>query len=409
MDTKRLTAREVMNAKPEDGRRAAMLPDGGNLYLQATLGKDGAVRRSWVFRYEFDGRRHDLGLGSLETFNLAEAREKARGLRQQLADGIDPFTAKQQARKDRLAKLAAEARAMTFRQCAEECIKSHRDGWKNAKHAAQWSSTLETYAHPILGELAVDDIATAHIVRVLQPIWKSKPETASRVRGRIEKVLGWAAVRGFRSGDNPARWRGHLQELFAAKGKIRPVEHHAALSFTDVPAFMADLRDRNSLSARALEFTVLTAVRTNETIGATWDEIDFAAKTWTIPAARMKAAKAHRVPLSDRAVQVLTALPPNGAHIFPLSNMAMLELLRGMRPDTTVHGFRSSFRDWAAERTSYPNHVAEAALAHTISDKVEKAYRRGDLFEKRRRLMADWATWCSRPVPTGATVTTLAR
>jgi integrase len=362
-----------------------------------------------VFRYELDGRRHDLGLGSLDTLNLPEAREKARLLRQQLVERIDPFEAKRQAKKERLAKLAAEARAMTFRQCAEECIKSHADGWKNAKHRAQWRSTLESYAYPVLGDLAVDDIATAHIVRVLQPIWKEKPETASRVRGRIEKVLGWASVRGFRSGDNPARWRGHLQELFAAKGKVRPVEHHAALSFTDVPAFMADLRSRNSLSARALEFTVLTAVRTGETIGATWDEIDFAAKVWTIPAARMKAGKAHRVPLSDRAAEILASVPREGEHIFPLSNMAMLELLRGMRPGTTVHGFRSSFRDWAAERTSYPNHVAEAALAHTISDKVEKAYRRGDLFEKRRRLMADWAAWCSRPVPTGGTVTALAR
>jgi len=413
--TKRLAAREVMNAKPEKGRRAAMLPDGGNLYLQATFGKNDAetgkptIRRSWVFRYELHGQRHDLGIGSVDTFNLAEARERAKGLRQQLADGIDPFTAKQQKKKEDLAKLAAAARAMTFRQCAEECIKSHRDGWKNAKHAAQWASTLETYAYPVLGDLAADDIATAHVVRVLQPIWKDKPETASRVRGRIEKVLGWATVRGFRSGDNPARWRGHLQELFAAKTKIRPVNHHAALPYTDVPAFMADLRERNSLSARALEFTALTAVRTGETIGATWDEIDFAAKAWTIPAARMKAAKAHRVPLSDRTMQILAALPREGAHIFPLSNMAMLELLRGMRPGTTVHGFRSSFRDWAAERTSYPNHVAEAALAHTISDKVEKAYRRGDLFEKRRRLMADWATWCSRPVPIGATVTALAR
>jgi integrase len=398
-----------MTAKPEAGRRAAMLADGGNLYLQATIGKDETVRRSWVFRYELDGRRHDLGLGSLDTLNLPEAREKARLLRQQLVEGIDPFEAKRQAKKERLAKLAAEARAMTFRQCAEECIKSHADGWKNAKHRAQWRSTLESYAYPVLGDLAVDDIATAHIVRVLQPIWKEKPETASRVRGRIEKVLGWASVRGFRSGDNPARWRGHLQELFAAKGKVRPVEHHAALSFTDVPAFMADLRSRNSLSARALEFTVLTAVRTGETIGATWDEIDFAAKVWTIPAARMKAGKAHRVPLSDRAAEILASVPREGEHIFPLSNMAMLELLRGMRPGTTVHGFRSSFRDWAAERTSYPNHVAEAALAHTISDKVEKAYRRGDLFEKRRRLMADWAAWCSRPVPTGGTVTALAR
>jgi integrase len=405
--TKRLTAREVANAKPEAGRRAAMLPDGGNLYLQATIAKDDAVRRSWVFRYELAGRRHDLGLGSLDTLNLVEAREKARGLRQQLVDGIDPFAAKRQAKKERLAKLAAEARAMTFKQCAEECIKSHADGWKNAKHAAQWVSTLETYAYPVLGDLAVDDIATAHIVRVLQPIWKEKPETASRVRGRIEKVLGWATVRGFRSGDNPARWRGHLQELFAAKGKIRPVKNHAALPYTDVPAFMGDLRGRNSLSARALEFTILTAVRTGETIGAMWDEIDFAAKTWTIPGARMKAAKAHRVPLPNRAAEILAALPRDGGHIFPLSNMAMLELLRGMRPGTTVHGFRSSFRDWAAERTSYPNHVAEAALAHTISDKVEAAYRRGDLFEKRRKLMGDWAAWCARPVPTGATVTAI--
>jgi integrase len=405
--TKRLTAREVANAKPDDGHRAAMLPDGGNLYLQASLNKDGAIRRSWVFRYELDGRRHDLGLGSLETLNLVEARERARGLRQQLVDGIDPFTARRQAKKERLARLAAEARAMTFKQCAEQCIKSHADGWKNAKHAAQWVSTLETYAYPVLGELAVDDIATAHVVRVLQPIWKDKPETASRVRGRIEKVLGWATVRGFRSGDNPARWRGHLQELFAAKSKVRPVEHHAALPYTDVPAFMADLRARNSLSARALEFTALTAVRTGETIGATWDEIDFAAKAWTIPAARMKAAKPHRVPLSDRAAEILAALPREGEHIFPLSNMAMLELLRGMRPGTTVHGFRSSFRDWAAERTSYPNHVAEAALAHTINDKVEKAYRRGDLFEKRRRLMADWAAWCARPAAHAGEVVSL--
>jgi integrase len=406
---KRLTTRQVMTAKPGAGRRAAMLADGGNLYLQATTGKHDTVRRSWVFRYELDGGRHDLGLGSVDTLNLAEAREKARLLRQQLVAGIDPFEAKRQAKKERLTKLAAEAQAMTFRQCAEECIKSHADGWKNAKHRAQWRSTLESYAYPVLGDLAVDDIATAHIVRVLQPIWKEKPETASRVRGRIEKVLGWATVRGFRSGDNPARWRGHLQELFAAKGKVRPVEHHAAMSFTDVPAFMADLRSRNSLSARALEFTVLTAVRTGETIGATWDEIDFAAKVWTIPAARMKAGKAHRVPLSNRAAEILASVPREGEHIFPLSNMAMLELLRGMRPGTTVHGFRSSFRDWAAERTSYPNHVAEAALAHTIGDKVEKAYRRRDLFEKRRRLMSDWAQWCARPAPTGATVTSIAR
>lgn len=404
---RRLTAREVASAKPEGDRRAALLPDGANLYLQVTRGEDGNIRRSWVFRYELDGRRHDLGLGPLHALDLAEARIKARGLRQQLLDGIDPLGAKRQIKRDRLARLAAEARAMTFRACAEACVASHEDGWKNPKHRAQWRSTLETYAYPLIGDLAVDDITTAHISKVLSPIWKAKPETASRLRGRIEKILGWAAVRGFRSGDNPARWRGHLAELFPAKGKVRQVNHHPAMSFADVPGFIAELRKRESLSANALEFTILTAARTGEVIGAKWDEIDLAAKTWTVPASRMKAGKQHKVPLSDRGIEILSTLPRAGEYIFPLSNMAMLELLRGMRPGLTTHGFRSTFRDWSAERTNYPNHVAEMALAHTIPDKVEKSYRRGDLFEKRRRLMADWASWCSRPAPTGATVTSI--
>jgi integrase len=401
----RLNSRQVRAVKP--GKRGAlMLADGGNLYLQVT-GKDDGPYKSWVFRYERDGRRHDLGLGPLHTISLAEARDKALDLRHQLLDDIDPLEARRQARKHRLARRAAEAGEVTFRYCAEQCIASHSDGWKNSKHRAQWRSTLATYTYPILGDLPVDIISTAHVVRVLEPIWKKKSETASRVRGRIEKVLGWATVRGFRSGDNPARWRGHLAELFAAKSRVRKAEHHPAMPYTELPAFMAELRGRDSLSARALELAILTATRTGEVIGATWDEIDLKAKTWTIPAGRMKAGKEHRVPLTDRALKILSTLPRRGKLVFPLSNMAMLELLRGMRPGLTVHGFRSTFRDWAAERTSYPNHIAEKALAHVVADKVEAAYRRGDLFEKRRRLMAEWATWCARPAPTSATVTSL--
>jgi integrase len=412
---RRLTAREVAYAKPDTGRSAVMLPDGGNLYLQASRDRahPDRIHRSWVFRYELDGHRHDMGLGPLHTLDLADARVKAKTLRQQLLDGIDPLAIRQQQKRDRLEALAAQQRAMTFRQCAEACIASHESGWTNATHRQQWHATLEQYAYPVLGDMAVDDISTPHIVRVLEPIWKEIPETASRVRGRIEKVLGWAAVRGFRSGDNnPARWRGHLAELFPAKGKVSATKHLAALPFSDVPAFMVELRQRDTLVARALEFVVLTAGRRSEVTGATWPEIDLKARTWTIPASRMKAKKEHRVPLCDRAVAILSALPRSAersARVFPLSDRAMTDLLQDMRPGFTTHGFRSSFRDWAAERTNYPNIVVEAALAHAIPDRVEAAYRRGDLLEKRRRLMADWAAWCARPVPAGATVTPIAR
>jgi integrase len=407
---KRLTAREVASAKPPRDRKGAVFADGANLYLQVTRDTihPDRIYRSWVFRYELDGHRHDLGLGPVHTLDLADARLKARTLRQQLLDGIDPLAAKQQIKRDRLARLAAEQRAMTFRQCAEACISAHESGWTNRKHREQWTSSLEQYAYPTLGDLAVDDITSTHVIKTLEPIWKTIPETASRVRGRIEKVLGWAAVRGFRSGDNPARWRGHLAELFPGKGKMATTKHHAALPFSDVPAFMVELRQRDALSSRALEFVVLTAARSGEVLGATWPEIDLAGKTWTIPKTRMKSKKEQRVPLSDRAVAILSALPRDGARIFPLSDRRMFELLQNMRPGFTTHGFRSSFRDWAAERTSYPNHVVEAALAHAIGDKVEAAYRRTDLFEKRRKLMADWAAWCARPVPTGATVTSIA-
>jgi integrase len=255
---------------------------------------------------------------------------------------------------------------------------------------------------------------STHVIKALEPIWRRIPETASRLRARIESVLGYATVREFRFGDNPARWSGHLKELLPARGKLRPVKHHAALPYADVPAFMAELRDRQSTSARALEFTILTAVRTGETVGATWDEIDLKAKIWTIPAGRMKAKREHRVPLGERALKILQTLTHHRGYVFPasaraeqpLSDMAMLELVRGMRPGITVHGFRSTFRDWAAEMTAWPNHVVEMALAHSVGDAVEKAYRRGDLFEKRRKLMQAWSDFCARPTPTGATVTT---
>jgi integrase len=406
----RLTDRQIKSAKPPQDRRGIMLSDGGNLLLQVSRSASGDdFNRSWIFRYELDGKRHDLGLGPLDTLNLAEARAKARSLRQKLLDGIDPHTEREQQRADRLAKLAERARAMTFRECAMRCIASHEDGWRNHDHRRQWRASLEQYAHPVIGDLPVDEIATPHVVKVLEPIWKDIPETASRVRGRIEKVLGWATVRGFRSGDNPARWRGHLAELFPAKGKLAPAKHHSALAFTDVPALMAELAATDHVAARAVEFTILTAARAGEILGATWDEIDLKAKTWTIPASRMKAKREHRVPLSDRAHALLRAIPRTDKRVFPIGERAMLTLIQERRPGVTVHGFRSSFRDWASERTNYPPVVAEQALAHTIGSKVERAYHRTDLFEKRRRLMADWAAWCSRPVPTGGTVTALAR
>jgi len=402
----RLSARQIAAARPAQGERI-FLADGGNLHCQVTRGKSDAINRSWIFRYELDGQRHDLGLGSLNDLDLAEARAKARSLRQKLLDGIDPHEERQQLRANRLAKLAERARAMTFRDCAVRCIEAHSDGWRNAEHHRQWVTSLEQYVYPIIGDLPVDEISTPHIVKVLEPIWKAIPETASRVRGRCEKILGWAQVRGFRSGDNPARWRGHLAELFTAKGKMQPAKHHAALPFTDVPQLVAEIAAIDHVAARALEFTILTAARAGEVLGATWDEVDLTTKVWTVPAKRMKAGKPHRVPLSDRALALLRTLPRTDKRIFPIGEVAMLLLLKKLRSGVTVHGFRSSFRDWCSEKTSYPPVIAELALAHAVGDKTERSYARSDLVVKRARLMQEWATWCSRPVPTGATVTTM--
>ncbi len=367
-----------------------------NLYLQIADGGS----RSWLFRYMFNGRSREMGLGSCELVTLAEARQKVIEARRLLLEGIDPIEDRR--RKRREAALAT-ASAITFRVCAERYIAAHEAGWRNGKHRAQWSATLETYADPVLGELPVASIETAHVMQVLEPIWATKAETASRVRGRIESIWDWAKARGYcNGGENPARWRGHLQKLLPARSKVAPVEHHEALPYDDVPAFMAELHRRDGTAARCLEFTILTWTRSGEARGALWDEVDFEARQWVVPGSRMKAGKDHTVPLSDAAAAVLEAMPRAGEHIFegardgrPISDMSMTMVLRRMgRARITVHGFRSAAKDWASETTSHADIVSEMALAHTIPDKVQKAYRRGVLLQKRRRLMADWAKYC---------------
>jgi integrase len=372
--------------------------DGGGLYLR--VGAGGA--KSWVFRYMLDGQAREMGFGATHAVTLAQARQKAQDARNLLAEGNNPLSQKRAAEAERRLK---EALKITFRDCAERYIVAHEKSWRNEKHRAQWRSTLETYAYPELGELPVAAVDTALVTKILEhgELWSTKPETASRLRGRIEVILDWARVRGYRDGENPARWRGHLENLFPAKRKVRRVKHHAALPYGELGEFMRELTEREGISARGLEFTILTAARTGEVIGARWNEIKFDEKVWTVPAERMKAGREHRVPLSDRVIEILKALPHDSKFVFPgqrlgeaLSNMAMLETLKRMdRDDLTVHGFRSTFRDWAAERTNFPAEVAEAALAHVVGDRTEAAYRRGDLFEKRRRLMDEWSEYAS--------------
>jgi integrase len=358
-----------------------------------------------------------MGLGTLETFTLAEARERARQQRQLLADGIDPI----EHRKGQQAEAAlARAQMVPFEDCATRYINAAKAGWKNAKHADQWTSTLRTWAYPFLGNIPVGAITTPLVMKVLQqPVgegpdaptfWNTRTETASRVRGRIEKVLDWARAQKLRDGENPARWKGLIENLLPARSQVAPVEHRKALPYADLPGFMAELRRRDSLSARALEFTILTAARTSDTIGAARTELDEQRATWTVPAARLKGRRGarrrdHVVPIADRALEIVGEFPERSEYLFahedgsPLSNMAMLELLQGMGfgEDLTVHGFRSTFKDWCAEQTAYPNEMSEMALAHTVPDKVEAAYRRGDMRERRRRLMADWAAYCESP------------
>jgi integrase len=387
----RLSAQGVArNVKP------GLYADGGGLYLQITK----AGVKSWLFRYMREGKARGMGLGPLHTISLAEARTRALECRKMLLDGRDPLDEKEQ---QRVSRKVASAKSKTFMECAEAYIDAHRAGWRNAKHAAQWTSTLETYAEPVFKDISISSIDTALVMKVLEPIWKTKTETATRVRGRIESVLDWATVSGYRTGENPARWKGHLDHLLPKRSKVQKVEHHPALPYSDAPEFMKTLRSQAGIAARALEFLILTATRTNETIGARWDEINIENRIWTIPESRMKTGREHRVPLSAQAVKILKHMQSDstGEFVFPgqrdgnpMSNMVFLQLLKRMgRSDITAHGFRSTFRDWVGETTQYPREVAEAALAHTVKNKAEAAYARGDLFEKRAKMMQDWANF----------------
>jgi integrase len=374
-----------------------LLADGGGLYLQVS----NSGSKSWIFRFQVSGRRRDMGLGSVEKVSLSAARRKAKEAQELVGRGTDPIEHKKAA----VAAAAVEqAKGVTFKQAAKAYIEHMRAGWRNAKHAAQWSSTLEAYAYPVLGHLPVGAIDTALVCQVLDPIWRTKTETASRLRGRIESILDHAKVRGQRTGENPARWHGHLQLTYPAKGEVAPVKHHSSVPYVDMPAFWPKLQVQDGMGARALEFSILTAARTGEVLGARWEEIDLEARIWRVPAERMKAGKEHTVPLSEPAVALLRKLAavrvsdlvfPGQAADRPLSNMAMQMALRRMKVDATPHGFRSTFRTWVAEQTNFPHEVAEAALAHTQDDKVVAAYQRGDFAKKRLALMAAWANYVS--------------
>lgn len=397
-----LTDRMVRQAKP------GVLIDGNGLRLKSVANSKSGVRRSWLLRVKVkNGVVREIGLGSADLLSLADARKMAQQIRADARAGRDPLKLREAER----AALAAEAsRRMTFKECAEAYIAGQKGAWRSEKHAKQWTATLTAYAYPVFGKTLVNDIDQEKVMRVLDPIWATKTETASRVRQRIEAILDWATVRGHRQGENPARWKGHLERALPPRSRAKQKRHHAALPYKETPAFITRVRDARGRAARALEFCVLTATRTNETLAARIEEFDFEQKIWTIPANRMKAGREHRVPLSEAAIEVIEAqiapetktdwLFPGGKAGRPLSNMAMLKLLERMdRKDLTVHGFRSTFRDWAGEATHFPREVVEAALAHNIGDATERAYARGDLFEKRRKLMNAWSGYSGSKKP----------
>jgi integrase len=394
------TINRLTDLKIRRATRPGLNADGAGLYLQVR----GANARSWLYRFMLHGKAREMGLGSYPEVTLEEARTKAEDCRRLRQEGRDPIEARKAAQAD--AKLE-DAKTVTFSECARLYIAAHAAGWRNAKHGAQWASTLKTYAEPTIGALPVQAVDTGHVLGILEPIWTTKTETASRVRGRIEAILDWAKVRGFRGGDNPARWRGHLDKLLPRRSKVKKVKHHPALHVDEIPAFMAKLRKLDTTAARALEFVILTAARSSEALGAQADEIAAHDKIWTVPENRIKGEKEHRVPLSARAIEVprLVDRDKEAKFVFPglrrgkpLSDAALRALLVRIGHDAiTIHGFRSTFRDWAAERTNFSREVAEMALSHVVADKTEAAYRRGDLFEKRRKLMDAWAGYCASP------------
>jgi integrase len=411
--TERLSSAKVRHAK------VGMHADGGGLYLQVTAGKEkGQLNRSWLFRFALKGKERQMGLGSLNTIGLSEAREEAERCRKLLKEGKDPIEARN---VGRAAQNVARAKAVTFEWCATRYMAAHEAGWRNAKHRQQWHNTLATYVYPVIGQLPADAVDTGLVMQILEPLWGEKNETASRVRGRIEKILDWAKVNGHRSGENPARWQGHLNHLLPARSKVHKVENQPALPWEQLPEFMAELRKQEGTAARALEFTILCAARSGESRGTMWGELDPAGKVWTVPGSRMKSGRDHRVPLPSAAIAITDYMrdvrlndyvfPGEGADE-PLSDMALTEVIRRMNEarakaglplwvdskqgcrEVVPHGFRSSFRDWVDEATAYADWLAEAALAHARGDKVEAAYKRGDALAKRRKLMEAWADHC---------------
>jgi integrase len=400
----RLNAKQIANVRLPEGRDSILLNDGANLLLQVSQSAKGGYNKSWLFRYERDGKRHDLGLGPLHTFSLAEAREKARLLRQQIYAGVDPIESK---RADERARELAQIKAQTFEQTALAFITAHEAKWKQGGGSReQWMQSLTDYAFPKLGKLLVADIDTAAVTACLEPIWRSKHETARRVRNRIEQILDYAKAKGLRGGDNPAAWTLLEHVLPQIKNK----KHLESMPYSEAPAFVAELRGRSDLIARAVELCVLTATRANEVAGARWEEFNLNEATWDIPSQRMKAGKPHRVMLSPAAVALLRDLPRTGDYLFPLQSgrapihrNRLLRLLRDMgHKEITAHGFRSTFKSWASERTRYPSPAVEMCLAHTVGNEVERAYTsKVELIEQRRRLMSDWAAFCSRPVAEG--------
>lgn len=386
----RLTAVQVTNAKAK-----GLYPDGGGLHLKVTA----TGSKSWILRFRRNGQLRDMGLGPVPEISLARARELAGQAKQQRAGGIDPIVAREE---ERAAAKRKAARGTTFRSAAEQFIASHEASWRNARHRQQWPNTLRDYAYPVLADVAVSVIDTTLVLKVLEPMWATKTETANRVRQRIEIVLDWAKARGMRDGENAARWRGHLDHILPSRSKLQAVKHHAALPYTEVAAFIADLRvEKNSLAALALEFIVLTAVRCGDALGARWEEFDLGNATWIIPAARTKRLREHRVPLSKRAVEIVRHLREAriSEHVFPgrwpgrpLSDSSTRDLILKLRSGITTHGFRSAFKDWSAEQTTFPDHVSAAALAHASADSVRAAY---DLFDRRRELMDAWAAYCT--------------
>jgi integrase len=409
MKTKELSALEISRLTTKGYHHV-----GGVTGLVLQISKSGT--KSWLMRVAVGGKRREIGLGGFPDVTVSRAREAGRVIREKIKAGIDPIAERAAARSTLIAAVASN---LTFAKAAEKYIEANEAGWKNAKHAAQWASTLEKYAYPFIGNLQVSHVETAHVVTILEAIWNTKTETASRLRGRIESVLDWAKVRGYRKGENPARWKGHLDHILPARNKVQKAKHHAALDYRDIHSFMNELKAIEGMGARALEFAILTATRSGEVRGATWAEIDEKANVWIIPAERMKTGREHRVPLPTEALALLERLPRmfGTDFMFPsakntqLSDMTLTAVIRRMHEAkiknggagwldstgkvVTAHGFRSTFRDWAGETTPYPREVIEHAIAHQLKDKAEAAYARGTLFEKRRRLMADWAIYCN--------------